>query len=49
MIRQAQEKGVDLYLVYNEVLNTDGTGKIFVPPLSGDRAVLLKYSYMFNL
>ncbi len=47
--RYNPREGVDLYLVYNEVLNTGRAGKIPLPPLSGDRAVLLKYSYTFNL
>jgi len=47
--RYNPREGIDLYLVYNEVLNTDRPGKIPTPPLSGSRAVLLKYSYTFNL
>jgi hypothetical protein len=47
--RYNPREGIDLYLVYNEVLNTDRPGKIPAPPLSGSRAVLLKYSYTFNL
>ncbi len=47
--RYNPREGIDLYLVYNEVLNTDRLDKIPVPPLSNDRAILLKYSYTFNL
>ena len=47
--RYNPREGIDLYLVYNEVLNTDRPGKIPTPPRSGSRAVLLKYSYTFNL
>lgn len=47
--RYNPREGIDLYLVYNEVLNTDRTGKVPSPPLSGSRAVMLKYSYTFNL
>ena len=46
--RYNPREGIDLYLVYNEVLNSDRFGEIPVPPLSSGRAVLLKYSYMFN-
>ncbi len=46
--RYNPREGIDLYLVYNEVLNTDRLGEIPIPPLSSARAVLLKYSYMFN-
>jgi len=41
-------EGNDLYLVYNEVVNTERLGKVPSPPLSGGRAILLKYSYTFN-
>jgi hypothetical protein len=47
--RYNPREGIDFYLVYNEILNTDRPGKIPTPPLSGSRAVLLKYSYTFNL
>jgi hypothetical protein len=46
--RYNPREGNDLYLVYNEVLNTDRPGKIPYPPLSGSRAILIKYSYTFN-
>ncbi|MBN2408675.1 MAG: hypothetical protein JXE07_02970, partial [Candidatus Aminicenantes bacterium] len=47
--RYNPREGIDLYLVYNEVLNTHRAGKVPLPPSSNDRAVLLKYSYTFNL
>jgi hypothetical protein len=47
-LRYNPREGNDLYLVYNEVLNTDRPGKVPYPPLSGSRAILLKYSYTFN-
>ena len=47
--RYNPREGIDLYLVYNEVLNTDRFDKVPAPPLSNDRAILLKYSYTFNL
>lgn len=47
--RYNPRQGTDLYLVYNERLNTDRA----VPtgprrPLSGQRTLLLKYTYTFN-
>jgi len=47
-LRYNPREGNDLYLVYNEVLNTDRPGKVPYPPWSGSRAILLKYSYTFN-
>ncbi len=41
-------EGNDLYLVYNEILNTDRMGKIPYPPASSNRAILVKYTYTFN-
>jgi len=41
-------EGHDLYLVYNETLNTDRNRKIPFPPAIGDRTILLKYTYTFN-
>jgi hypothetical protein len=46
--RYNPREGNDLYLVYNEVLNTDRMRSTPHPPLSGSRAILLKYSYTFN-
>ncbi len=48
-IRYNPREGNDLYLVFNELLNTDREGKVPYPPRSGARAILLKYSYTFNL
>ena len=47
--RYNPREGNDLYLVFNEILNTDRAGKVPYPPRSGARALLLKYSYTFNL
>jgi len=47
--RYNPREGNDLYLVFNEILNTDRAGKVPYPPSSGSRAILLKYSYTFNL
>jgi hypothetical protein len=48
-LRYNPGEGNDLYLVVNEILNTDRPGKVPYPPFSGSRAILLKYSYTFNL
>jgi hypothetical protein len=48
-IRYNPREGNDLYVVFNELLNTDREGKIPYPPQSGARALLIKYSYTFNL
>jgi hypothetical protein len=47
--RYNPRQGTDLYLVYNERLNTDRSA-VAGPrlPLSGRRALLLKYTYTFN-
>jgi hypothetical protein len=47
-LRYNPREGNDLYLVFNEVLNTDREGKVPYPPARGSRAILLKYSYTFN-
>jgi len=41
-------EGVDLYLVYNESLNTDRYQFFPALPFTGSRTVLLKYTYTFN-
>jgi len=41
-------EGTDVYLVYNEGLNTDRTGKVPYPPFSSGRALLLKFNHTFN-
>lgn len=47
-IRFNPSEGTDLYLVYNEGLNTDRLRKSPVPPVSSDRTVLLKFNDTFN-
>ena len=42
-------EGVDLYLVYNESLNTDRYRLFPALPFTGSRTVLLKYTYTFNI
>ena len=44
-LRYNAREGNDLYLVYNEGLNTDRYRLVPVLPLSGERTVLLKYIY----
>lgn len=46
--RYNPREGVDLYLVYNESLNTDRYRFHPALPFTGSRTVLLKYTYTFN-
>lgn len=48
-IRYNPREGNDLYLVYNEGLNTNRYREIPVLPLSDSRAIMLKYTYTFNV
>ena len=48
-LRYNPREGVDLYLVYNEGLNTDRFREFPVRPLTSNRTVLLKCSYTFQL
>jgi hypothetical protein len=41
-------EGTDVYLVYNEGLNTDRLRRTPVPPLSSGRALYVKFNYTFN-
>jgi hypothetical protein len=41
-------EGTDVYLVYNEGLNTDRLERTPLPPLSSGRALYLKFNYTFN-
>lgn len=47
-LRYNPREGNDLYLVYNEGLNTDRRRELPVRPLSQQRTILLKYNYTFN-
>jgi len=47
-IRYNPREGNDFYLVYNEGLNTNRYRQSPIPPLIGNRAVMIKYSYTFN-
>ena len=47
--RYNPREGNDLYLVINEGLNTNRSGKIPYPPFYDNRAIMIKYSYTFNL
>jgi hypothetical protein len=42
-------EGVDLYIVYNEGFNTDRQREIPFLPLTRNRTIMVKYSYMFNI
>ncbi|MFC2163794.1 DUF5916 domain-containing protein [Acidobacteriota bacterium] len=46
--RYNPREGIDLYVVYNEALNTIRRRDNLVYPLSNDRTFLLKYRYTFN-
>ena len=47
--RYNPREGVDLYLVYDETLNTDRVRFFPVPPFSAGRTLMVKYSYTFIL
>lgn len=46
-MRYNPREGTDLYLVYNDNLNTDRQQEVPALPLSNNRAILLKYSTTF--
>lgn len=48
-LRYNPREGIDLYLVYNEGLNTNRFREDPVLPFTGSRTVLLKYTYTFNI
>jgi len=47
--RYNPREGNDFFLVYNEVLNTDRAREIPHLPITDNRAVMIKYSYTFNI
>jgi hypothetical protein len=47
-LRYNPREGIDLYLVYNEGLNTDRHRQDPILPLASNRTVMLKYTYTFN-
>jgi hypothetical protein len=47
-IRYNPREGNDFYLVYNEGLNTNRFRESPVPPFTGNRAVMIKYTYTFD-
>jgi Domain of unknown function (DUF5916) len=47
--RYNPREGTDIYIVYNDGVNTDRLSRIPYPPLSTGRALLVKINYMFNL
>lgn len=48
-LRYNPAEGTDLYLVYNEVLNTNRTSVTPTLPFSSSRALLLKLTYTFSI
>jgi len=48
-IRFNPREGNDLYIVYNEGLNTNRYREIPILPLTASRAIMLKYTYTFNV
>ena len=46
--RYNPREGTDVYLVYNEGLNTDRLSRVPVPPLSSGRSLYVKFNYTFN-
>ncbi len=48
-IRYNPREGNDLYIVYNETLNTGRAGLSPLPPLSDSRTLMVKYTYTFSL
>lgn len=47
--RYNPREGNDLYLVFNEVLNTNRNAFDPVPPLTAHRTLMIKYTYTFTL
>ena len=47
-LRYNPREGNDLYIVYNEALNSNRTREIPNLPFSSGRTILIKYSYTFN-
>jgi len=47
-LRYNPREGIDLYLVYNEGLNTNRYRQDPILPFTSNRTVLLKYTYTFN-
>jgi len=46
-MRYNPREGNDLYIVYNQGINTDRSSYDPLPPVSSDRTVMVKYSYTF--
>ena len=47
-LRYNPREGIDLYLVYNEGLNTNRYRQDPTVPFTSNRTVMLKYTYTFN-
>ncbi|HEX9902361.1 MAG TPA: DUF5916 domain-containing protein [Acidobacteriota bacterium] len=48
-LRYNPREGVDFYIVYNENFNTGRNREVPALPLSSSRAIMVKYTYTFNL
>jgi len=48
-LRYNPREGVDFYIVYNENFNTGRSREVPALPLSSSRAIMVKYTYTFNL
>ena len=48
-LRYNPREGIDLYLVYNEGLNTNRYRQDPILPFTSNRTVMLKYTYTFNI
>ena len=47
--RYNPREGNDFYIVYDEGFNTDRRREIPFLPLTRNRTIMIKYSYMFNM
>jgi len=48
-LRYNPREGIDLYIVYNETLNTERSGLSPILPIFMDRTLILKYTHTFSL
>ena len=47
-LRYNWREGNDIYLVYNEGINTDRLSRFPTPPVTDNRTLLLKFTYTFT-
>lgn len=48
-LRYNPKEGNDLYIVYNDELNTERERELLMLPKSNERAIVLKYTYTFSI